>query len=87
MARVFIPPALRPLVDGQAVVEAAGATVLEVIDDLERRYPGVKDRLCQEGAMRPGLTIVVGNSVAARGLLERVGPDAEIHFLPAIGGG
>jgi molybdopterin synthase sulfur carrier subunit len=87
MPRVFIPPAMRPLLGGQTVVEAAGATVLEVIDDLECRYPGIKGRLCDEGSLRAGLSVAVGAAVSSRGLLERVEPDAEIHFLPAIGGG
>ncbi len=87
MPRVFIPPALRPLVGGQAVVEAAGATVREVIDDLERRFPGIKDRLCDGGSLRAGLTVAVGTSVSSRGLLERVDADTEVHFLPAVGGG
>src|SRR5689334_22420804 len=87
MPQVFIPPAMRPLVAGQAVVEAAGGTVREVIDDLERRYPGIKDRLSQDGTLRPGLAVAVGGSTSALGLLQRVKPDDEVHFLPMIGGG
>lgn len=87
MPRVFIPPALRPLVGGHEMVAAEGVTVREVIDDLDRRFPGLKDRLCQGGALRPGLAVVIGSTTAPLGLLERVGPDDEIHFLPVIGGG
>jgi molybdopterin synthase sulfur carrier subunit len=87
MPRVFIPPAMRPLVDGQEIVEAVGGTVREVIDDLERRYPGIKERLCQNDALRPGLAVMVGGSTSALGLLQRVDEDAEIHFLPIVGGG
>ena len=87
MPRVFVPPAMRPLVGGQEVVEAVGSTVRQVIDDLDRRYPGMKDRLSQDGTLRPGLAVAIGGSISSLGLLQRVEPDAEIHFLPMIGGG
>ena len=87
MPRVFIPPAMRPLVDGRATVEAAGTNVRDVIEDLERRFPGVKERLCEGDALRPGLAVAVGGAMSARGLLQGVEAEAEIHFLPAIGGG
>lgn len=87
MPRVYIPAQLRDLTAGQAVVTAAGARVAEVVDDLERRHPGVKARLCDGGELRPGLAVVVGTEVARLGLREPVGPDSEVHFLPAIGGG
>ena len=87
MPRVFIPPAMRPLTGGHEVVEAAGTTVREAIDDLDQRYAGIKDRLCQDGGLRPGLAVAVGGSISGLGVLQRVKPDAEIHFLPMIGGG
>jgi molybdopterin synthase sulfur carrier subunit len=86
MPRVFIPPAMRSLV-GHEVVETGGTSVQELIDELDTRYPGVKDRLCQGDQLRPGLVVAVNSFVSSLGLLERVGPDAEIHFLPALGGG
>jgi len=87
MARVFIPPALRPLTDGQEAVEVPGATVAEVIENLNLRFPGTKDRLCSKGSLRPGMSVVIGAAVSALGLLQHVAPDAEVHFLPSIGGG
>ena len=87
MARVFIPSAIRSLTGGQQVVDIDGATVGEVIDNLEARFPGTKGRICPNGSIRPGLSIVVGGSVSTLGLLQRVEPQEEIHFLPAVGGG
>ena len=55
--------------------------------ELERRYPGVKARLCDAGGLRPGMVVAVDTAVAGLGLLQPVGPDSEVHFLPAIGGG
>jgi len=87
MPKVFIPKSIRPLVGDQEVVAADGGRVRDIIDDLERRFPGFKDRLCESGQLRPGLTVAVDGSVAALGMLQSVRPDAEIHFLPALGGG
>jgi molybdopterin synthase sulfur carrier subunit len=87
MARVWIPPLLRDLTEGQQTVTVPGARVSQVIAELDRLYPGVKARLCEGDALRPGLAVVVDTSVAALGLLHPVGSDSEVHFLPAIGGG
>jgi molybdopterin converting factor small subunit len=87
MPRVYIPAQLRDLTAGQDVVAVAGARVGEVIDELERLFPGVKARLCDGNALRSGLAVVVGTEVCRLGLRQPVGPDDEVHFLPAIGGG
>jgi molybdopterin converting factor small subunit len=87
MPRVYIPSLLRDLTGGKDVVTVPGACVGEVIDELERVYPGVKDRLCEGDALRSGMAVVVGTEVSRLGLRQPVGPDNEVHFLPAIGGG
>jgi molybdopterin synthase sulfur carrier subunit len=87
MARVWIPPLLRDLTGGVQTVTVGGARVREVIEELDRLYPGTKARLCDGDTLRPGLAVVVDTGVARLGLREPVGPDSEVHFLPAIGGG
>lgn len=87
MPRVFIPPALQPLVDGKEFVEAEGQTIRQLINDLDDRFPGLKQQLCEANELRPGISVAVGNSVSSLGLLQRVDSDDEIHFLPSIGGG
>jgi sulfur-carrier protein len=87
MPRVFIPPAMRDLANGAPFVDANGATVLQVISDVDRQLPGFKNRVCQVDALRPGVSVVVNGSASALGTLQRVAPDDEVHFLPAIGGG
>ena len=87
MPKVFLPPAMQSLVGDRVAVDAEGRSVRALIDDLERRFPGVRERLCRADELRPGLTVVVNGSASALGLMEQVDPDAEIHFLPAIGGG
>ena len=87
MARVFIPPAMRSLTDGKKTVDTSGTNVRKVLEDIENQFPGIMDQLCQDGSIRPDLSVVVDGAVSTLGLLQRVEKDAEIHFLPAIGGG
>lgn len=69
------------------MVTASGRTVREIVDSLERLYPGIRDRLCEGDALRPGLAVVVGTEAATLGLMQPVPPGSEVHFVPAIGGG
>jgi molybdopterin synthase sulfur carrier subunit len=48
---VSIPTILRPLTGNQKKVEATGKNILEIIDQIEAQYPGVKDRLMSDGRM------------------------------------
>ena len=87
MPEVYIPAMLRELTGGHSTVEAAGATVLEVIEDLERTWPGIRDRLIEGGRLRPNLSVAVDGEVSPLGLREAVGPSSEVHFVAAIKGG
>jgi molybdopterin synthase sulfur carrier subunit len=87
MARVFIPPQMRDVTGGQETVEVSGATVGQIVEQLEARFPGMKGRLCQGKDLKPGLAAIVDGQVARWGLREKVGEESEVHFLPAIGGG
>jgi sulfur-carrier protein len=53
----------------------------------EALYVLVRERLCPNGVLRPGLAVIVDGQVGRFGLLEAAGPDSEVHFLPAIAGG
>jgi molybdopterin synthase sulfur carrier subunit len=87
MPTVWIPALLRPLTRQQESVQVSGATLAEVIDALDRQFPGVKDRLCQGGELRPGLAVVVDTQVIRTGLSQAVDEKSEVHFVPAIAGG
>ena len=87
MATVWIPPLVRPLTEGQPVVEAPGANVREVIDNLDARYPGLRDRLFEGGRPRPGIAVAVDGVVNNEGRPRPITEDSEIHFLPSISGG
>jgi molybdopterin synthase sulfur carrier subunit len=85
--RVFIPPLLRPLTGGAEDVEIEGTNVRQLIEDLELRFPGIRDRLCEGDDLKPGLRAAVDGRVSSMGLLEKVREGSEVHFLPAVGGG
>jgi molybdopterin synthase sulfur carrier subunit len=88
MATVWVPGQLQQLTGGKDAVEAAGATVKELVADLDRRYPGFRDALVQDGVLvRPGISVVVDGQIVKKGLLQPVNPDSEVFFVPAIGGG
>lgn len=89
MPTVFIPAPMQSLTAGKEVVEVPGATVRQVINNLEREFPGVKDRLYdpEEDALLAGLAVTIDGEVGQLGLLERLEENSEVHFLPAIAGG
>ena len=78
---------MRKLTHGEESLTIPGTTVREVINNLESRYPGMKERLCEEDRLKPGIAVYINGLLTRGSTLERVDADAEIHFLPAIGGG
>ena len=87
MATVYIPSLIRSLTHGQAKVEVPGSNVHEVIGNLDAEYPGIRDRLMENDLIRPSISVAVDGEITLLGLLEKVGPESEVHFLPAISGG
>ena len=75
------------MADGHESVRVAGATLRELIDALEARYPGIKARVCEGSELRGGLAVVIDGQVSRQGLAAEVKEDSEVHFIPAIGGG
>lgn len=87
MARVWIPALLRGMTGGQSEIDVAGETVGALIDQLEARYPGIRERLVEEGRLRPNITVVVDGTRSRQGLRQPVTEQSEVHFVPAISGG
>ena len=86
---VRIPTPLRTLTGGKDEVPAAGKTLRELIDDLEKNYPGLKDRLCDEKGIRRFVN-VYQNEEDVRfldGLDTAVKDGDAISVVPAIAGG
>jgi MoaD family protein len=89
MAAVRIPPTLRAEVGGARELEADGATVAEVIDDLVERYPHLAGQLLQDGELAPYVNVYVGGEdVRTRdGLDTAVRNGDQLILLPAVAGG
>ena len=87
MATVFIPALLQKLTDGAEVVEVSGSTVRQIVEGLENLHPGIKARLVDGFKIKPNISVAIDGEVSPLGMLEKVGEDSEVHFLPAIGGG
>jgi len=87
MAVVVLPRSLTVLFPGaERRVEADGATVGELIDALDRRWTGVRDRLCQRGdALREFINVYVDGLPAD--LPTPVAATSTVHILPAVAGG
>jgi molybdopterin synthase sulfur carrier subunit len=78
---------LQKLTDGVKQVDLEARNIRQVIEQLEGLYPGMKDRLVEDGEIRPNLAVAIDGDVAIMGLLQKVGENSEVHFVPAIGGG
>ena len=87
MATVFIPSLMQSLTGRQQTVEIEGATVRQIIENLEKAHPGMKERLVADNRVKPNISVAVDGEVTPMGMLEKVGESSEVHFLPAIGGG
>lgn len=85
--RVRIPTPLRSYTAGAAVVDANGATVDEVLVDLDRQFPGLRFRVVDEqGALRIHMNVFVRQE-SVRDLTTAVDPDGEITLMQALSGG
>jgi molybdopterin converting factor small subunit len=87
MATVVIPALLRKLTDGKDRVTANGRNLGQVIEDLERQFPGLRDQLIENGDLKPSVAVSIDGEMGTGGVLDRVKESSEVFFLPAIGGG
>jgi sulfur-carrier protein len=87
---VRIPTVMRPLTGGAASVEASGATLREVVDDLVGGHPGLRDRLLgDDGNLRKFVNVFVGDEDVRylEGLDTPVPDGTEVTVIPAVAGG
>ena len=85
-----IPDALRSYAAGEAVLEAVGATVGEILDDAFRRHPGLRIRLVDEaGVVRSHLAVFRNEEQLPRERAagETLGPGDTLTLLLAVDGG
>ena len=88
--KVRIPGPLQKLTQDRAEVEVNAGTIHELIEQLNRTYPGVKGRICDEqGRIRRFVNVFL-NEEDIRFLAKEATPlkdGDEVSILPAIAGG
>jgi molybdopterin synthase sulfur carrier subunit len=87
MAWVQIPLMLAEYTGGQRRLEVPGASLREITEQLEKRFPGIAGQIQQGGKIRPTLVVTVDGQFASAGWDTPVGPTSEVCFLPFLGGG
>ncbi|MCE2457955.1 MAG: MoaD/ThiS family protein [Dehalococcoidia bacterium] len=87
MATVYIPSLMQKLSDGKSKVEIEGSSVRQVVNNLDAAYPGFKERLVEDGRIKGNISVAIDGEITPLGMLEKVGENSEVHFLPAIAGG
>ena len=90
MPSVRIPTPLRKLTGELEVVQAAGATIAEVLHSLDQAFPGLKERICDDAGQVRRFVNVFVNDEDIRFLEESataVKDTDEISIVPAIAGG
>ena len=85
--KVLLPTPLADYTAHRREVEAQGATLDELFDDLDRRFPGLRFRVIDEqDAIRPHIKVFV-NREQARGIGTALRPDDEVLVVAALSGG
>ncbi|THA53232.1 ubiquitin-like small modifier protein 1 [Streptomyces sp. A1136] len=87
---VSIPTILRTCTGGEKTVTGEGATLGELIDDLERQYPGLKQRLVKEGDLHRFVDVYINDEHAKRdlnGLQTALKDGDDVALFPAVAGG
>ncbi len=86
---VRIPTILRTYTDGAKSVDANGATLTAVIDDLEGNHPGIKDRLIENGDLRRFINVYINDEDVRfiSGLDSDLVDGDQVVVLPAVAGG
>jgi len=88
--KVRIPTPLRKITKDNDEVQAEGATVCEVIEDLDKNYPGIKERICEaDGNLRRFVNLYLNDEdIRFKDNLDtELKDNDELSIIPAIAGG
>jgi sulfur-carrier protein len=85
--KVYIPSPLLSYTNQENEVDAEGATMFDLLDDLNRRFPGIRFRMIDEqDALRPHMKLFVNGEQVWR-LDQSLQASDEVHILQALSGG
>jgi MoaD family protein len=87
--QVSIPTILRPYTGGEKRVEATGATLADLISDLDANHPGLGDRLLENGELRRFVNVYLNDEDVRfiGGLATPLADGDAVTVLPAVAGG
>ena len=87
--RIHIPTPMRQHTEGHAVVESNGGTVQAALDDLGRKFPGVHQRLFENGQVRRFINVYLNDEDIRylENLSTAVKDGDELSIIPAVAGG
>jgi molybdopterin converting factor small subunit len=86
---VRIPTILRPYTAGEKSVDGSGGTLDELFTDLERRHPGLRERLVEDGQLRRFVNVYLNDEDVRflGGLGTELADGDDVTILPAVAGG
>ena len=86
---VSIPTILRPYTGGEKRVQASGATLADLITDLDANHPGLGERLLQDGELRRFVNVYLNDEDVRfiGGLATPLADGDTVTVLPAVAGG
>lgn len=88
--KVRIPTPLRKITGGNDEVTAEGKNISEIIEDLEKNFPGLKERICEaDGSLRRFVNLYLNDEdIRFKDNLEtELKDNDELSIIPAIAGG
>jgi MoaD family protein len=87
--RVNIPTPMRQYTGNQAVVEAVGATVKDLLDNLGQKHPGIASRIFENGQVRRFVNVYLNDEDIRYldSLATGVKDGDELSIIPAVAGG
>ncbi len=87
--KIHIPTPMRQHTENQAVVDASGATVKVLLDNLSQKYPAIKDRLFDNGQVRRFVNIYLNDEDIRYldNMNTAVKDGDEVSIIPAVAGG
>ncbi len=87
--KVRIPTPLQRLTQGQEEVEGTTGSIISLVDDLDKRFPGIAERISENGKIRRFVNIYLNDEdIRFLSVEETIVKDGdEVSIVPAIAGG
>ena len=86
MTKIRIPLSMQVYIQEREVVHVSAKNVRQVINELEKDCPGMKDTLMDNDGLRPDVAVMLDGKISQLGLLQPLAEENEVIFLPAISG-